>query len=388
MAELYCGPGGLAWGAKNAVVTDRDGRPHKIQPVWANDIDQQACATYALNIHDGDSQHVTAGPIQRIDLNAIPRIDGLAFGFPCNDFSIVGEQKGINGTFGPLYSYGVKVLDLRRPLWFVAENVSGIGSANSGDTFKEILQRLNTAGTDGYNLTVHLFKFEEYGIPQYRHRYFIVGIRRTGRHKHLKFRVPKPTHTKTNFLAVSEALLDIGTQAPHSELTRQDRRVELRLKFTPPWKNAWFLEELRAMCPAERSAVLKSLPWYAQEFAGVSDSRICELIDEARLHCTKAKMSHIYRRLDPHRPSYTITGSGGGGTHVYHWAEHRALTNRERARLQTFPNHFVFIGTKEQIRKQIGMAVPPDGAKIVFNALLNTLAGQPYPSVPPSYGVF
>jgi DNA (cytosine-5)-methyltransferase 1 len=74
--------------------------------------------------------------------------------------------------------------------------------------------------------------------------------------------------------------------------------------------------------------------------------------------------------LVANEPAYTITGSGGGGTHVYHWKEPRALTNRERARLQTFPDDFVFVGTKESVRKQIGMAVPPLGAKIIFEQIL------------------
>ena len=88
-------------------------------------------------------------------------------------------------------------------------------------------------------------------------------------------------------------------------------------------------------------------------------------------------MSHIYRRLHPDKPSYTITGSGGG-THVYHWEEHRALTNRERVRLQSFPDWFEFKGPKEQVRKQIGMAVPPEGAKKIFEAILKTFAGIEY----------
>jgi DNA (cytosine-5)-methyltransferase 1 len=89
-----------------------------------------------------------------------------------------------------------------------------------------------------------------------------------------------------------------------------------------------------------------------------------------RLNVKGAKLSHIYRRLVANEPAYTITGSGGGGTHVYHWKEPRALTNRERARLQTFPDDFVFVGTKESVRKQIGMAVPPLGAKIIFEQIL------------------
>ena len=82
--------------------------------------------------------------------------------------------------------------------------------------------------------------------------------------------------------------------------------------------------------------------------------------EELRLNVKGARLSSIYKRFRilP-RPAYTVTGSGGGGTHMYHWEEHRALTNRERARLQTFPDDYLFMGSKEAVRKQIGMAVPP-----------------------------
>jgi len=68
---------------------------------------------------------------------------------------------------------------------------------------------------------------------------------------------------------------------------------------------------------------------------------------------------------------------------MYHWEELRALTNRERARLQTFPDNFEFKGSKEAVRKQIGMAVPPEGVQIVFEAILKTFAEIRYDSVPP-----
>ena len=96
-------------------------------------------------------------------------------------------------------------------------------------------------------------------------------------------------------------------------------------------------------------------------------------------------MSMIYKRLDPKKPAYTITGSGGGGTHVYHWKENRALTNRERARLQTFPDNFEFFGSKESVRKQIGMAVPVLGAKIILESVLKTFANIDYPSIKENY---
>jgi DNA (cytosine-5)-methyltransferase 1 len=103
--------------------------------------------------------------------------------------------------------------------------------------------------------------------------------------------------------------------------------------------------------------------------------------EELQLNVKGAKISQIYKRLDPSKPAYTVTGSGGGGTHIYHWSEPRALTNRERARLQTFPDDFVFEGSKENVRRQIGMAVPAMGAKLIFEAVLKTFAGIPYPSV-------
>ena len=97
-----------------------------------------------------------------------------------------------------------------------------------------------------------------------------------------------------------------------------------------------------------------------------------------------AKISQIYKRLDPDKPAYTVTGSGGGGTHMYHWKENRALTNRERARLQTFPDDFIFFGSKESVRKQIGMAVPCIGAKVIFEAVLKSFAGISYPHIAPN----
>ena len=130
---------------------------------------------------------------------------------------------------------------------------------------------------------------------------------------------------------------------------------------------------------------LKELPWYEEEFAEMSDKEIEQQIEYARLNCKRARMSHIYKRLDANRPSYTITGSGGGGTHVYHWREHRALSDRERARLQGFPDSFEFKGLKQEVRKQIGMAVPPIASKMIFEAILKTFAGINYKGVEPSY---
>jgi len=130
LAELFCGPGGLSLGAMLSSIKTSN-KLFQIQPVWTNDIDEDTCKTYARNIHDGDLSKVICSPVEAIDFEKVPSFDALTFGFPCNDFSLVGEQKGFDGKYGPLYTYGVNAINIHNPEWFMAENVSGLQSPNS-----------------------------------------------------------------------------------------------------------------------------------------------------------------------------------------------------------------------------------------------------------------
>ena len=341
LGELFCGPGGLAWGAAHADI----GRPEfGIVHAWANDYDRSTCDTYIRNICPQDPDSVICGDVRKLDLDSLGPIDALAFGFPCNDFSVVGEQKGFNGTFGPLYTYGVHVLKKQQPQWFLAENVGGLRSANDGNAFARILEDLEGAG---YRVYPHLYRFEEYGVPQARHRVIMIGIRKDLPYE---YRVPSPALYAGMDVSCRTAIEvpPIPADAANNELTKQSATVVERLKYIKPGENAF----------------TAAMP------------------EELRLKVKGAKISQIYKRLDPDKPAYTVTGSGGGGTHIYHWAEPRALTNRERARLQTFPDDFIFEGSKEQVRKQIGMAVPCMGARVIFEAVLKTFAGIDYDFVP------
>lgn len=333
LGELFCGPGGLAWGAMNADVPGM-----KIVHAWANDYDADTCRTYIRNICPEAPESVICEDVHTLDIEKLGPIDALAFGFPCNDFSVVGEQLGFKGKFGPLYTYGIRVLLRYKPKWFLAENVGGIKSANEGSAFKRIQEDMINAG---YKIYPNLYHFEDYGIPQARHRMIIIGIRKD---LPFDFKVPSPLPYKK--VTCREAIENppIPVDAPNNEQTKQSAKVIERLKYIKPGQNAF----------------------------------TADIPEELQLKVKGAKISQIYKRLDPERPSYTITGSGGGGTHVYHWSENRALTNRERARLQTFRDDFIFEGSKESVRKQIGMAVPAEGAKIIFEAILKTFAGIPY----------
>lgn len=346
LGELFCGPGGIALGASEAQIFGDKDESFSIQHAWASDYDRDTCLTFRKNIYGASKETVIHKDIKNLDfevLKKISEIDALAFGFPCNDFSMVGEQKGMNGVFGPLYSYGVQALQKFKPMWFLAENVGGLRNSNEGNAFQKILYDLDDAG---YNVTPHLYKFEEYGVPQARHRIIIVGIRKDIR-KIFKIPSPMPYKGIDNTAKTAIEVPPIPFEAYNNERTNHAEVVIERLKYIKPGENAF---------NADLPASLK-------------------------LNVKGAQISQIYRRLSADKPSYTITGSGGGGTHVYHWSEDRALTNRERARLQTFPDHFIFSGSKESVRKQIGMAVPPKGVKIIFEAILKTFADVDYEAV-------
>lgn len=344
LGELFCGPGGLADGAMNAV--SDDGR-FRIEHAWANDFDRDTCRTYAHNICGGDSSSVYCGDVRNLDLKALGPIDAFAYGFPCNSFSNVGEHEGLdNEKYGQLYWYGVEVLRYYHPQWFLAENVTGIKSAGQGRHFEIIMQDL---ADSGYELTANLYKFEQYGVPQTRHRVIIVGIRSDLYKKGIKFHVPSPEPYRNIDISARTALSNIPEDAPNNDIRPLSETVVRRLSYIKPGQNVWN----------------------------------ADIPEELRIH-SSTKISQVYRKLDPDKPAYTVTAAGGGGTHMYHWEGNRELTNRERARLQTFRDDFKFYGNYSSVRKQIGMAVPSKGAAVIFKAILNSFAGIDYPYVEPS----
>lgn len=345
LGELFCGPGGLAYGALNA--TSDDGR-FSVEHAWANDYDYDTCLTYIMNLCPDRPESVYHGDVRKLELKKLGKIDAFAYGFPCNSFSNVGEHKGFaNEKFGQLYWYGVEVLRHYKPKWFIAENVSGIRSAGSND-FKTILDDMRESG---YRLNVNLYKAEEYGVPQTRHRVIIVGIRDNIR---VNYKVPDPKMFESIDVSAGTALSNIPKDTFNGEIRNIQDNVKRRLSLINPGENVWQAEER-----------------LGDDFP-----------EELKIH-TKTRISQIYRKLDPDKPAYTVTAAGGGGTFMYHWTD-RELTNRERARIQTFPDEYRFIGNYSSVRKQIGMAVPCQLSKVVTTAILNSFAGIEYPWVEPN----
>jgi len=345
LGELFCGPGGFAEGARKS-----KGFKH----VWANDIHADTCDTFRK--HHPKCEVIEGDVYKKFikqNMIKLKKIDGLIFGFPCNDFSIVGKTLGLKGSYGPLYKAACKVLNFFEPKFFVAENVSSIAPLNDKNqsserflNFTKIMKDLASSSKHGYHIYADKFKFEEYGVPQTRHRQILVGYRGDFFKKNnISYKKPASTTERISCKVALEKGVPGTNQnkrlydkAENKEPTNHSENVLKRLANTKEGQNVWQID------------------------------------DEFGLPNVKsARMSHIYKKLDSSKPAYTVTGSGGGGTHVYHYKENRALNNRERARLQTFDDDYDFSGNKESVRRQIGMAVPVLAAKHILTAVKQSL---------------
>jgi DNA (cytosine-5)-methyltransferase 1 len=302
------------------------------ETVWANDFDHWACETFKKNIGDV----IVEGDIEQIDPydnTSIPDCDIVLGGFPCQDFSMIWKRPGLDGERGNLYKSFLRVVDAKKPKVFVAENVKGLLTANNKKAIKQIVSDFEKIAP-GYNVKVKLYNFADYGVAQLRERILIVGIRSD---IDIDFEHPEPTHSAKNedllpHVTAGQALANIPSDAKNMEQQKLSPKTVEKLKLISAGGNF--------------TDIPKDHPLYV-----------------------KGMISHVYRRIHPDQPSKTIIAAGGGGTWGYHYPEPRSLNNRERARLQSFPDNFEFVGTMSQVRKQIGNAVPPQGVRELAKTL-------------------
>lgn len=320
--SLFSGCGGLDLGFHQA----------GYETVWANDYDHWACETFKNYFGENI---IKEGDIEKIDPytdKTIPECDIILGGFPCQDFSMVWKRPGLNGDRGNLYKSFLRFVDAKQPKVFVAENVKGLLTANNKKAIEQIIKDFESIAP-GYIVTPKLYNFAEYGVPQFRERVLIVGVRMdTG----FNFKHPNPTHGPKGmypFVTAGNAIMNANEVPYNNEFNKIADRTREMLSLIPEGGNF--------------TDIPKDHPLYV-----------------------KGMISHVYRRLKLDEPSKTIIAAGGGGTWGYHYPENRPLTNRERARLQSFPDDFIFTGSVADVRKQIGNAVPPRGVIALANSLL------------------
>jgi len=299
--SLFSGAGGLDLGLIQA--------GHTV--LWANELDKDAAATYRLNI----GPHIVEGDIGEIGLDTMPEADVVVGGFPCEGFSRANLRRSLEDTRNNLYVYFVRTVRTKQPLYFLAENVRGLLTLAGGAAIRRIVRDF---GESGYRVQYQLFNTADYGVPQTRQRVIIAGTR-NDLPPDLDYIFPQPTHSR-------------DAQPDQSAVLLQDALL--------PWATCW--------------EALKDVP--------EPDAADCSLANHvySRYKVTNRDFTG-HRWTDPSKPSPTVLarGDGGGGVcALQHPLNHRRMSVRETAIIQTFPTDFGFVGSMNSCYRQVGNAVP------------------------------
>ena len=329
LVELFAGAGGLALGLEQA----------GFKSVLLNEKDKYACQTLRAN---RPNWKVIEDDITNVDFSHLKgQVDLLTGGFPCQPFSYAGKQLGFEDLRGTLVFEMARAIKEIQPKVFLAENVKGLTENDGGRTLKTIIHVLEELG---YTLVEQdIYKAIFYKVPQKRERLIIIGVRNDLAAK-AKFVKPSPYY---RLLTVKDAL-----QA--GELF--DSPVPESVGQAYPKRKA----EIMAHVP--EGGYWRDLPLDLQKEY---------MLGSFYLGGGKTGMA---RRLSWNEPSLTLTcAPAQKQTERCHPSEHRPLTTREYARIQTFPDDWQFEGSATQVYKQIGNAVPVNLALAVGKSLVRML---------------
>lgn len=334
MVSLFAGCGGLDTGFHTA----------GFNIVWANDFDKDAQAVYRLNHGEIDGRDILT-----VGEDEIPHCDVVTAGFPCQPFSNAGSRKGVHDSRGMLYKECLRIIAKKMPKVIVFENVKGLLSSkyidgrNLADVIVEDLETMNGVG---YNVVYKLVNASDYGVPQNRQRVIFVGIR-----KDLGITFEFPEKQSKEGLSLGNILdipNDVGHQV-HWPLSPQAMEMIQYIPEGGSWKDV----------PYEH---------LAPRFKKIRDNM------------KKYHSPNFYRRFARNEICGTMTASAQPeNCGIIHPTENRRFTIREVARIQTFPDDYIFIDdTPKNITamyKVIGNAVPVKLANVIATAIMNQVFG-------------
>lgn len=318
VASLFCGCGGSDLGMLGGFdYLDKHYERLDFEVAYAVDFDRYAVETYNQNF----SHHAECADVKDIDFSKLPDVDVMIGGFPCQSFSTVNPTKDTNDDRANLYKQIVRFLSIKRPQYFICENVKGLVTLQKGAIIEKIIKEFKEVG---YNVKYHVVKAVEYGIPQRRERVIIVGIR-----EDIVYNYTYPN-----------ALLQEGEYIPLSavidELAIPEQKYYFSQKAVLGVKNAkknmkrglW--QDLNAPCLTITSHLAKTS----------MNSRDPILLVNPEIE--------LYRRFTP----------------------------REAARIQSFPDNFKLNKSEAKSYKQIGNAIPPVMMWHIARALQDAIKTQ------------
>lgn len=330
--SLFSGCGGLDLGFRAA----------GFRTVWANDIDPDACETFRENLGE-----IVEGDIREISFpNLGISLDVLSAGFPCQPFSNAGSRRGVADARGDLYTYALNAVRAFKPKVVLFENVRGLLSVKISKKLliEEILSKLHK---EGYDCQLKLVDASNHRVAQRRLRLLIIGVLRDADLGSFRF----PQEKNKSGLSIGETILDISSFIPNQNELMQLNPQAVTIGSMVPEGGSW------------KDIPYESLPTRLQYISN---------------NMAKYRWPKFYRRFHRHDIAGTITAAfKPENAGVWHPVHGRVFSVREIARIQSFPDWFVFGGRNIKSKyQQIGNAVPPRLAYEVATEIVNVLEGH------------
>lgn len=335
--SLFSGAGGLDLGFTKS----------GFDIVWANDMLKPAVENYKYNIGD-----IFEGDITKISTKDIPDADVVIGGFPCQPFSNAGNRLGIDDDRGNLYLDCIRIIEAKQPKVVVFENVRGLLSIKNKDGSKLIdtIIFLLENTHPGYTAKYKLLKASDYGVPQNRYRVVIVAFRND-----LRIDYEFPTAVKSlnqNSLTVEHAInIPIGT---------------------PNQNEVWaFSPQSQALIPyIPEGGSWKNIPY----------EMLPDRMKRIRDNMKRYHSPNFYRRFARNEINGTITAAATPEhCGIIHPTEDRRYSVREVARIQSFPDDYIFVGDSISSKyKIIGNAVPPKLGEAIGDSIIEALLQSGY----------
>ncbi|WP_420780584.1 DNA cytosine methyltransferase [Streptococcus canis] len=344
--DLFSGVGGLSLGFEQA------GFNIEI----ANEFDKDIAESYIKNHKNTE---MIIGDITSLDLEKVfgrfkNQIDVVIGGPPCQGYSQKGSRKSINDERNFLFKYFVKVVELVQPTYFVMENVPNLLTSEKGFFKKELIELFEKIG---YSLSMDIIDASTLGVPQRRRRAIIIGKRGS---------VPLELYlNESDPITIWDAISDLAFLNSGEGAELQSYPIAASTPYQKAMrKNSKSLYNHKAT---------NHSPVALERLAMIPENSGKENLPEE--HLTKSIYSGTWERMRRDEQAVTITTrfdtpSSGKFTHPF---LNRAITVREAARLQSFPDDFVFYGSKTSQMKQVGNAVPPKLAKAIAELILKDM---------------
>lgn len=335
--DLFCGAGGLSLGFEKT----------GFYVVKAIDIDPHAVNTYNYNRKEKVAEVLDVASIDDGFIASLGPIGGIIGGPPCQGFSTAG-QRIIDDDRNKLYREYFRILEKVNPNFFVIENVTGILSFSKGLVKQDIIRRAESLG---YKIFYETVDTSEYGIPQVRKRVIFVGIKKQICGDRV-FSIPKGNVTKK--VTIAEAIGDLPSLEGCSDNSIYDK--EPVTEYQKMIRDGMVVLHNHTL--SKHSEDTKRVIELVPEGGSIRD-----IPPEKR---GNRNYHALLRKMDRNKPSLCIDT---GHRTYFHYEERRIPSTREVARLQSFPDSYVFTGPRNEQQKQVGNAVPPMLSAVIAESI-------------------